>query len=326
MASTSSLGASASTNAAHAQQFYTHFNKKLSDLKRRIDESTSLDSLQQIGSELAHTRASLTDNTNVLPSYDRQVHEKSLKQVSDLHDAKRRLLGPKKGFAFQRKPNAAASPTSDQPPRHSSSMTSSQLAEKTTPPSNMVSSTFLSLSDRSREFLTASSLGGHNGQSDLHLVNLSYCTIDLRTAASSLILQAVQIRNLTRCIVQLGDVQGSVMIHDCTSCLFVLGCRQFRIHTSKKTFIAIHTSSIATMEHCQELKFTAVSASSLLPGSDKVEEDDPNKNLRVQDFDHINESEPSRSWSFADRKLNEADFYVAPTLPHPAGLELVFGH
>ncbi|PWN89906.1 hypothetical protein FA10DRAFT_285624 [Acaromyces ingoldii] len=315
MASTSSLGASGSTNAAQAQQFYSQFNEQLQDLRRRIEESTSPDELQHIGSDLAQARASLTESTSILPSYDRQLHETNLKHINDRLDAKRGTLLPKKGFAFQRKAKPAASkaalatPSPAAPPVNTNNSASSAI----TP--------FLSLTDRSKELLTIASLETHHTRSDLHLLNLSYCTVDLRSP-SSLVLQAVQVRNLDHCIVQLGNVDGSVMVHDCTSCLFVLGCRQFRIHTSTKVSVAIHTSSIATMEHCSSLTFTVITASSLESASTTLEEEASSK-LRVQDFDHINESEPSQNWTSTDR-VQSPNLFAAPTLPHPAGLELLF--
>lgn len=224
MASTSSLGASGSTNAAQAQHFYSRFNEQLQDLRRRIDESTSPDALQHIGADLAQARASLTESTSILPSYDRQLHETNLKHINDMLDAKRGSLLPKKGFAFQRKAKPAASkaalatPSPAAPPVNTKNSASSAI----TP--------FLSLTDRSKELLTIASLETHDTRSDLHLLNLSYCTVDLRSP-SSLVLQAVQVRNLDHCIVQLGNVDGSVMVHDCTSCLFVLGCRQVSSYT-----------------------------------------------------------------------------------------------
>lgn len=76
------------------------------------------------------------------------------------------------------------------------------------------------------------------------------------------------------------------------------------------------------MEHCSSLTFTVITASSLESASTMLEEEASCK-LRVQDFDHINESEPSQNWTSTNR-VQSPDLFAASKLPHPAGLELLF--
>ena len=84
------------------------------------------------------------------------------------------------------------------------------------------------------------------------------------------------------------------MIHDCQNCLFILECRQFRMHSSQDIFVCILTRSVATIEHCTNIRIGSAN-SSLLDG--KEGEGDVIYDIpKVQDFDHISTLTPSPNW------------------------------
>lgn len=89
--------------------------------------------------------------------------------------------------------------------------------------------------------------------SDLHLRNLTDCRIDLMDFSSRVRerdserslerkqefksqFKALQIRNLKNCLVYVGEVEGSVMIHGCERCVILVGCRQVSCQRSSNSF------------------------------------------------------------------------------------------
>jgi hypothetical protein len=65
------------------------------------------------------------------------------------------------------------------------------------------------------------------------LTNITNCIVDLRLPAiessdkrAYQSLSALHIRELKQCIVLLGSIDGSVMLHDCEQCVFIMACRQ----------------------------------------------------------------------------------------------------
>ena len=157
-------------------------------------------------------------------------------------------------------------------------------------PSDTQHTSFDRISDRKDEHI----IPNIKPQSDLHLLDLQGCIVDLRAKEGGKSIQALQLRDLQQCVIFAGRIDGSVMIHDCQDCLFILECRQFRMHSSQNIFVFISTKSIATIEHCTKIAFGPAS-NSLLEGKDVVEDatyDIP----KVQDFDHISTLTPSPNW------------------------------
>ncbi|PWN53530.1 hypothetical protein IE53DRAFT_366265 [Violaceomyces palustris] len=335
MASSSSLGNSSTTSASKAQVFYDRFNSSIQTFRSSIENAKTTAQLDQVLVQISTTREELTQATHVLPSHDRQTHEKSLRELNRYLTERRKQLQPAKvGFLFKRKPKdpttATASPTNLPPPPPSSSELEGESkqdrAESVQDPSfeqpclGNSTTPFVSLSSSKRSYHDLDSIlsqssyrDDHQDQrletlsTDLHLSDMESCLVDLRvTSDRKSPIKALQMRNLRRCIVLTGNVDGSVMIHDCQDSLLVVGCRQFRMHTSSNNKVVIHSQSLATMEDCQGILFRPFSRTntnvSENPWFQKSEgrgwaargcEDEE---FQVQDFDHIRQDQPSPNW------------------------------
>ncbi|PWN35304.1 uncharacterized protein FA14DRAFT_189289 [Meira miltonrushii] len=295
MASTSSLGASTSTNSSEAQQFYHAFNKTLEDLRSKLESANSTEQLQEINAEIIEARTTLTNNTHILPTYDQRTHEQNLKRVNEYLQLRRLELKPKARFAFKRttkasQPSSSTDKAQDGTANPSSEPSSDSLAA--IPASKAQHTSFDRISDRKDEYI----IPNVKPQSDLHLRDLQGCIVDLRAKEYNTAndIQALQLRDLQQCVIFAGRIDGSVMIHDCQNCLFILECRQFRMHSSQNIFVLISTKSIATIEHCTKIAFGPASASSL---DIKEEVEDATYDIpKVQDFDHISTLTPSPNW------------------------------
>lgn len=69
------------------------------------------------------------------------------------------------------------------------------------------------------------------------------------------LLSAMHVDGLTRCTVYVGAIAGSIMVHNCEDCVFVVAARQIRIHTSRRCRFRLLVLSNPIIEHCQELTF-----------------------------------------------------------------------
>lgn len=257
--------------------------------------ANNTEQLQSINSEIIEARTTLTNNTHILPTYDQRTHEQNLKRVNEYLQLRRLELKPKARFAFKRTTkvshtNDSADKAQQDDPKSSIDPPSSSLAASSS--TEVQHTSFDRISDRNDEHIVPNI----KAQSDLHLLNLKGCVVDLRAKEinSTNSIQALQLRNLQQCVILAGRIDGSVMIHDCQNCLFILECRQFRMHSSQDIFVLISTKSIATIEHCTKIVFGPASVP-LLEGEGGVE-DATFTTPKVQDFDHISTLTPSPNW------------------------------
>ncbi|OCF54713.1 hypothetical protein L486_07847 [Kwoniella mangroviensis CBS 10435] len=239
-------------------------NSKISDLRTRVDQISAL-----------------------IPVYDRVKYDKQLTELERQVSSIRTMDKPKSKFSFNKSKKSSSTKYSSTPKPGISS--SSQ-------PQGEVS-TFTSISSPNTH--TISNLSHRLirppkdviGTYTLSLSNLSDCIIDLRSGVhddrhgetkDQARLTAVHGKSLERCVVITPVVGGSILLNEVRGSLLVLGCQQFRIHSSSDTTILLHVDSLPVIEHCTKLKF----------GSYPYELHDENTNLnlnlnyqKVQDFD-----------------------------------------
>lgn len=163
------------------------------------------------------------------------------------------MLKPSKtGFSFKRTIKVSSQKQPSVKAESNMTLEESFTESNLTQANTSQQSVYLSLTDRDQEYLTFESISfpekdGKSSQeaSDLHLRNLEGCLIDLRTVSSGREaaclsadtnkrekehqdrkFKALQIRDLKRCLLLAGEIEGSVMIHGCEDSVIVLGCRQ----------------------------------------------------------------------------------------------------
>ncbi|KAF5384269.1 hypothetical protein D9615_003298 [Tricholomella constricta] len=277
-----------------AQTFSTQFQTSRSDLESRVDlakssNSFSEASLQELSIELAKLTKSLAGATGYLPSYDQRQFEEQLKALEKSLSELRGNTRPRSKFAFKRKAAVPPSVASISPRGTRTAVVAPGLQAPTT---------HLSLSSRSYELLTLESLPRSSSQEDLAIYNLDHCIVDLlspvqsddavQTSYPRLDISALHVRNLTDTVLLLPAIDGSVLIHDLTRCTIVIGCHQFRMHTSRNVDVYLTITSNPVIEHCSDIRFG---------GYPKILLDNrPSEQFSVMDFSHIR-STPSPNWS-----------------------------
>ena len=93
----------------------------------------------------------------------------------------------------------------------------------------------------------------------IRLLNLRNCAV--LVAAST---RAIRVDGLFGCLViTVHPVDGSVLLHDCSGCTFLLASRQIRIHRSHACDYYLSVSSRPIIEHCTRLRFAPLDVGSI---------------------------------------------------------------
>jgi hypothetical protein len=94
-------------------------------------------------------------------------------------------------------------------------------------------------------------LSGEDGKAkDGCLSNLKNCTVLIRDVTS-----AIRVDKLEDCRIYCGPIAGSVHLQYCKRCVFVIACRQTRIHDSYDCDYYLHVASNPIFEDCSRLRF-----------------------------------------------------------------------
>ncbi|KAK7060802.1 hypothetical protein VNI00_000535 [Paramarasmius palmivorus] len=267
-----------------AQKFLAEFQDKRAELETRVTQAkssgvSSRDVLDALSTEFAALSKSLIDATGDLPNFDQKNCESQLKHLETMIQSMRESSIPKAKFAFKRKTKTEM----DSPkPTSAASVPSTE---------DNSASRALSISTISKTYISQSALPeSHPETPDLVISDLDHCIMDLtRHEGKALTISALHIRNISNSALILPCINGSAMLHDVINCVIVLGCHQFRMHTSRDVDVYLSIQSNPIIEHCAGIRFGSY-PSSVLPGVTQ-------NVLSVQDFSHIKPT-PSPNWRF----------------------------
>ncbi|KAJ7481538.1 tubulin binding cofactor C-domain-containing protein [Mycena latifolia] len=254
-----------------SQTFAVDFQASRTELESRVDlaksTTTTADALNILSLDLAKLTKTLADATGSLPSYDQRQYELQLKSLEKSLEELRALL-PKSRAVPDISPQQESLPTS----------------------------TNLTLSSHSMRYLSKASLPSTSQASDLTISDLNNCIVNLLPEPEGksppdgtfLEISALHIRNLTDTILLLPFIRGSVLLHDLRRCILVIGCHQFRMHTSTAVDVYLSIPSTPIIEHCSQIRFTSY--------PDTLSKEPSPNVFSVQDFSHI-KATPSPNWS-----------------------------
>ncbi|KAK7461101.1 hypothetical protein VKT23_009030 [Stygiomarasmius scandens] len=306
-----------------ADVFLTQFQASRTELESRINAlnesvsgTVSKDALDALTVDFEKISKSLREAIGLIPKTDQGSCEAQLKKLEKSIEDLRKSSAPKSKFAFKRKPKAETSGTATTTISSSSSTSTStpepqSVSSQDTSASTSISTSHLTLSSHSQEHLTLRSIAGLPSasdsssprlRSDLALTDLENCVVNLLTPPleKELDISAVQIRNVKNCVVLLPKINGSVMLHDMKNCVVVLGCHQFRMHTSQAVDVCLDIRSNPIIEHCNGIRFGPYPTYDHSATLDTAS----GTNLSVQDFSHIKPT-PSPNWTLLSNDDSE---------------------
>lgn len=281
---------------ADSDQWYTHefpriFQASRSGLEGRIASAKTAaqpnpNIVNELAQELAKLNKSLADANNKLPTYDQRQYGLQIKALEAIIEELREASKPKTKFAFRR---AAPLENSQRP---SIVATPVKIA---TVSSNKPQHTLLS--SLSHRYISLTDLPTSGQQSsELAISGLDHCIVNLTSSTRQnddiIRFSAVHVENLTHTVLILPMINGSILLHNLTSCVVAAGCHQFRMHDSRQVQVYLSITSHPVIEHCSEIGFAAYP--DILKQLQPVNGD--SKHLAVQDFSHIRSS-PSPHWS-----------------------------
>lgn len=145
---------------------------------------------------------------------------------------------PKSKFSFKRKEPAVPARTAVVP-----SVPAARSVE--------IPSTYLTLASHSNARLSWSSLPNAREfpESDLTIADLDHCIVDLVETSDTghkPVLTALHIRNLKNTILLLPVTKGSVLLHNLTRCIIVVGCHQAGSRHTLTAYMLTKSSSGCT--------------------------------------------------------------------------------
>ncbi|GAA5954529.1 hypothetical protein JCM8115_004615 [Rhodotorula mucilaginosa] len=275
----------------------------------------------------------LNNRARDLPAYERQKCQRELEAVQKGLNESAAKAAPKPKFAFKRRaahPLPASDNASPPPPPPPSS--TQPAAADASGGGGGAPADALTLANQSRAHLSRADLPNRrtsltdsktprdNSDSQcLALTALSECVVDLlepttategedgdgsgtrsalTTTTSSSSYSAIYISGLRDSLVLLPENarQGSVLVQNCSRCVFVLGGHQIRIHDSEDCSFFLAAGSQPIIERCRELVFGPYPSSLLLESNSLT-----NRFDAVQDFDDpfATSSRPSQNWRLA---------------------------
>ncbi|KAL4076899.1 tubulin binding cofactor C-domain-containing protein [Scleroderma yunnanense] len=279
-----------------AQKFYTDFHAKTAELASHLDalkrsSAAAPDVLQAVAVDVSQLAKSLAEATGSLPSYDQRQCEIQLKSLERVLEELRGTSSAAPKFSFKRK-----SAKSKAPAELSSG---NAPTPRDTLPDVGSASGFSSLSFR---YLTISDLASRSSSGEISLSDISNCIMNMLPHDKTHI-SAIHLQRVTNCILLLPHISGSVLLHDMSNCVLVVGCHQFRMHNSTEVDVYLSVGTNPVIEHCSNIRFAKF--------PDALSQDPAQQVPAVQDFSHIRAS-PSPNWSILSEGKKKHDWPISP--------------
>ncbi|KAI0703035.1 tubulin binding cofactor C-domain-containing protein [Cytidiella melzeri] len=295
-----------------AQTFYTDFQASRTDLTKRLDDlkervTPATDGVNDLALDVAKLRKVFIDAREYLPTYDQRQYENFLKLMEQSVEELRATSASKPKFVFQRKTNKgkeAIALTSSVKMDAQASQTT-DLDSPATLTKEESTSTHVALNGYFNSYLSWSSLPSPtSAATDVAVSDLTRCVVNFLSEGPDVptrVVSALHARNLVDTVLLLPRIAGSALLHDLANCVIVLGCHQFRMHTSSNVRIHLAIQSNPIIEHCSSISFAGYPSS--LQGGHITPD---SKHLSVQDFSHIRAT-PSPNWSALPDEKNMLD-------------------
>ncbi|KAG8216041.1 tubulin binding cofactor C-domain-containing protein [Butyriboletus roseoflavus] len=285
-----------------AQKFYVDFNATVSELASRLDALKSgLDvppvAMQAVTSDLSRLTKSLSDATGSLPSYDQRQCERQLKTLEKSIEELRGASACAPRFSFKRKV------TKTKP--------STEHGLVVGPPLTQSQSTLIesakTLATFSHRYLTILDIHSPNSSAEVSISDVDNCIVNLLASDNDhRKMTALHVQRVSRSVILLPQIAGSIILYDLSECVIVIGCHQFRMHNSTAVDVYLESVSDPIIEHCSGIRF-AIYPSSLVRGGSLQN----SQHFDVKDFSHIL-STPSPNWSLLLKERWEKSWPIFP--------------
>ncbi|CAO3590420.1 unnamed protein product [Absidia cylindrospora] len=213
------------TSATEASNdFWLYFKKERQAIETALDLSHQLskdqlpDHFSEVLQQINQLDKQITEATTFIPSYDERQYAMQIRELTGLLDNTRTQLTPKPKFSFKSKLAKSKSKTVTQVqevPSESKNQTSA-LLENTISFANLENQV-LTLSEQHTKESSSAAV-------DISLSHLSNCVIWLPNEGVQI--STVHIKNIKKCIIVCGIVQGSILMYGLDDSVLVVNCHQ----------------------------------------------------------------------------------------------------
>ncbi|SPO04428.1 related to tubulin folding cofactor C [Cephalotrichum gorgonifer] len=320
-------------------KFYQDFQSTTATLEADIDRLASTPSRQadidDIRGRISRLSNTLADATDYLPTYDQKTYAETIKGLTDTLNKKVDKVAPKPRFQFKprSKPSApgakderrllskpatddsqSATPSSSSPSTPAQAQKDYNVSLKSSPdlvkkPSFSSSKTVNLTSHENLHIVLPPSASHATSYGDLS--DFDTCVVDMSgPARGETPFAGLSLRNMRRCIVVTGDVEGAVHITGVRDAVVVVVSRQVRIHECERVDFYLHCSSHPIIEDCSEVRFAPNPECYTPPWSSTHE----NQWDQVDDFKWL-KADHSPNWSVLPEEDRLADDFWADVVP-----------
>jgi hypothetical protein len=308
------------------------------------------DAIEHILSGISRLSNEVADASDFVPAYDQRTYSQAVKALTDQLSETTSRIAPKSRFQF--KPRVAQAATLDprQDPRRLPGASSSFPAPLV--PGDAVEEAQDGVSalpsfnkDYNQEIARSTGEGVRkpsfsaarditiSDHQKLHIIlptsaaratsagaltDMKGCIVDMSVpTAGGAPFASLALKNLERCLIIAGRVNGPAHITGVRNSILVVVARQVRIHECENVDIYLHCKSHPIIEDCRAMRFAPA------PGPYITEEDQPNQNQwdQVDDFKWL-KSEHSPNWSILPESERVPDSVWTNTIPGGAGVSV----
>lgn len=287
------------------------FASKVKELEHLLSEASEIGQAEDQRTALNELRVILNEGAETWPKYDVLRAQNLLRRVEETFDATRERLAPRRKFRFRTATRENASSTQKLVPALQSE--DQTLSKQTGRKANKyeVADVFGSCTEGEVliEVSESSGRGPYTIGDDRDVGGRAVVVrgeghgnkVALKDGSRS-----VRVIGLSQCVVETGNVDGSVWISDCTKCLFRTQCRQLRVHSSSHCRLFVYVSASPIIEKCSKLTFGPLRGDPAIDGQ-------RNKWSDVADMSSLHAS-GSDNWTFASLPTDDDDTWAFSAL------------
>ncbi|KZO94666.1 TBCC-domain-containing protein [Calocera viscosa TUFC12733] len=308
---------------ALGEQFIAQFKERKAGIEEELASVKSGPNIEQnaqtydtLQTQIMTLRADLTTVMTLLTSYDQRQLDVQLKALEQQLREAKTVAKPQGKFSFKRSKAPTKAPTPPIPNPSPSDTTLVQTASSSLPPNYSSGETISSLSNTC---VTSSSIYSNDG-GDILLSSLRSCLVNLIPTSSDPgppKYGAIHARSLQHTVLLLPHISGSVFLEDCNECLVVVGCHQFRMHSSSNTAVLMNVSSVPIIEHCSGIAIGAYPKALETDHGDGPSLD--SKHAEMQDFNWLQPGQSPNWTSISSESASSFEERVRRLMQVPPG-------
>ncbi|KAI8978657.1 tubulin binding cofactor C-domain-containing protein [Pilobolus umbonatus] len=274
-----------------SNDFFFEFKQEKQRIENNIETASTLPKTElpiyfnQLLQQINQLEKKVTKATDFIPSYDARQFSLQLKELVDRLNTTQSQLQPKPKFSFKsRKKTPKPTPVPVTPTVEAEA----DYLNEATVLFKQTKGCHLSIKDK---------VSDTHQSVDVLLSDLEDCVILLQD--DHIKISAIHIKNVTRCVILCGAIDGSILMYGLSHSILVVGCHQLRMHDAHHVDMLLHVTSKPIIEDSNKIQVGKYNIS-----------DAPNYYDQMEDFNWLKKQE-SPNWRVMDEaREDEMNGYI----------------